>query len=254
MKQNKLLAIFVVLAVVAIVLMAVSNRKVQELAPADLPSRTSTRSTATTSSTSFVVKPTGHPPCLREDEGAGTENKVMADEGILTVLIGKKGTDKIIISFDVPAMTSNADPTDVRKCGVYAIRRFSNPYSTQLWLYGYDGMAEKKISFSETDSTGNVKVDFQYQFSVDETEAYVALVRGYLGRNDHALVVKNLKTMKDVFVLPAAKLFADYPEIEPGDFNQLNLYQNDFHFQLINTNHTAFDVDMSTWKIISVND
>ncbi len=48
-------------------------------------------------------------------------------------------------------------------------------------------------------------------FSIDPTETYISLERSYLDKPDYALVIKNIKTGKDEYVLTLADLLKKYP-------------------------------------------
>jgi hypothetical protein len=100
----------------------------------------------------------------------------------------------------------------LHKCGVYAIKYINwNPQKTvqlpgfkkELWQYGYNETYKRVLVFSEVGNHGDYNIPFYNDdFRVNSNETFMTLERNYLGDANYALVIKDLKTLKDVFVLP----------------------------------------------------
>ncbi len=68
----------------------------------------------------------------------------------------------------------------------------------------------------DTDRVGELKGYkhfFSSDFRISPQEKYLALKKGYLGKDDYAIVVKDLKTKEDVFVLPMTEIKKKNPKI-----------------------------------------
>ncbi len=153
-------------------------------------------------------------------------------------------------------------PIELHKCGAYAIREFNYDFKNfklppgaakELWRYDYGGNGQKILTFINVDNQGIEHSFFGSDFRIDDTETYIALIRSYLGNPDYSLVIKNLKTNEEVFILSLRELVEKY-NIESGDFNLGGWGQNALQFQLSNINNTAFVLEKDTWKILDVFD
>ncbi|MBU4348553.1 hypothetical protein KJ671_03590 [Patescibacteria group bacterium] len=129
----------------------------------------------------------------------------------VVVYIIDENTGKEVTSFKIDNIFKNYHPIELYKCGIYVIRFFNyDPriskqkpeFRAEFWRYYYSGEGIQ-LFFSE---------DFSYDFRVDPTEIYLVLERSYLGNPDYALVIKNLQTKKDVFVLPLKEITDKYPD------------------------------------------
>lgn len=99
-------------------------------------------------------------------------------------------------------------PVELHKCGAYVIREFNYDYKRskpltdfkmEIWRYRYDGSGEKLME--------------AYDFRIDPSEKYIVLEESYLGKEDYALVIKDLNTKEDVFILPTQSIVKQYPTI-----------------------------------------
>lgn len=208
---------------------------------------------------------TTHQPCLKDNEVASYEiNKRENEVSLATIFIKNKQTDEKVFSFQIELpIPDHYHPIELHRCGVYATRDFNYNFSTrkslpgyrmELWKYNYDGNGEKLILLDE-DMIGDLKGYKHYfstDFRVDSAESYVFLVRSYLGQPDYALVVKNLKTREDVFVLTLDEILEQYPNIQPGSFG-LGIFtpDNKYHWGdiYIGAYETVYyRIEMGTWK------
>lgn len=169
-----------------------------------------------------------HGECLEDDEVA--DYIIDKKEKSAHVLV-KKTTNIKTTSIKVDGIIpTHYHLIELHKCGVYFIheinydvnkRRSTPGYKNELFIRSYNGASRAIMTFSETDQFGNYKLFHDDDFRIDPKEKYLALTTGYLGSPDFALVIKNLKTLKDVFTLPFADILAKNPSLE-GDiaFNE----------------------------------
>jgi len=122
------------------------------------------------------------------------------------VFIKEKDTNKQIFKFRI----SNIVPDhyysyEAHRCGIYMVREFNYDYKREkplpgfkmeVWRYSYDGVGKKIVEEND--------------FRIDPTESYIVLIKSYLGKPDYALVIKDLKTQEDVFVLKYSDLINKY--------------------------------------------
>ncbi len=185
-----------------------------------------------------------HFPCLADDEWAtvlpsywdmasdfkpgGTVNVYVVkkgeivSDGVLEEEIERQIKEKNRFNFPIPNVAGGGSPPDILKCGVYIVRKFSEP-GYELWRYDYTGKGTKFIILSAFDEKGNpiggTENFYSSDAKVDPTETYVALVRNWVGDSqNHALVIKNLKTMKDEYVITLKELVEKFPDAG-GSFN-----------------------------------
>lgn len=155
--------------------------------------------------------------CLNKNEQANFTIKRLGkypspeyDKGFIEVVIKDINTDKEVtkLKIDNIISPSHYHPIEVHKCGIYVIRVFNydpektkqdSGYKDELWKYDYTGKGEGFILLAEKPK--EFISYFSPDFRVDSTESYIVLEKGYLGKNDYALIIKDLKTKDDVFVL-----------------------------------------------------
>ena len=165
--------------------------------------------------------------CLKEDEEAeyplekGSRKKLGIPQYPLTVFVKDKDTGKEIFNFQIDNIRDNMHPVELHKCGVYVIKVFNyNPkkakhelgYKAELWKYDYAGNEKSIILLAEKPK--EFISYYSSDFRVDPLERYVVLERGYMGKDNYALVIKDLKTKEDVFTLTAKDLFKQNPELK----------------------------------------
>ncbi len=77
----------------------------------------------------------------------------------------------------------------------------------------------KKLVLLDTDSVGGMrgyKNFFSSDFRVSPDEKYVFLIKSYLGKDDYALVIKDLDTKEDVYELKLKDILEKHPDVMPG--------------------------------------
>ncbi|MDO8603933.1 MAG: hypothetical protein Q7K40_00770 [bacterium] len=171
--------------------------------------------------------------CLHENLIAVFENDKSDYVGKVKVIIRDKQYNKIISSFDIDDVAKrNYHPVEIHECGVYALKSFNYDYkssktlsgfSRELWFYDYSGNGKLLVVFSGESASGVpdaggipgrlYSFNYSYDFRVSPQETHVILLRGYLESSDYALIVKDLETLKDVFVLPIADIERENPDI-----------------------------------------
>jgi len=179
--------------------------------------------------------------CLKENEEASYEIKEKKrslgdSEAVATIFIKDKNMNIIKRSFKIDNVWRVADPIEIHKCGVYVIRLFNyDPnktkqdigYRDEIWRYNYGGSGTSFILLSE-----KPKEFVSYYspiFRVSPDEKYIVLEKGYLGQEDYSLVIKDLKTKENVFVLSANSISKKYPNIV-GVFDLLNWSDDNRYF------------------------
>lgn len=158
--------------------------------------------------------------CLADDEVASYEiKKNPTGGGIAEIFVKDKNGSQKRNSFNIEISSSeHYHPIEIHKCGAYAVRTFGYDYEKktpmenyrrELWMYRYNGEGKSLISDFSKWSYENILGDFR----VDPTETYVILERSYLGEEDYALIIKDLKTKEDAFVLPFQEIIDKYPDL-----------------------------------------
>ena len=162
--------------------------------------------------------------CLGEDEVAEYKlEKVQEFIGRATITTHDSKTQGRQFSVQ-DVMLHTYHPVEVRQCGVYVIREFnydfkrSEPlpgFRVELWRYEYPGRGERLLDLAgyAPEARGAAVVSYSYDFRIDSQERYLVLARGYLGSPDFAIVIKDLKTLEDVFVFPIAEVAKKNPDI-----------------------------------------
>jgi len=173
------------------------------------------------------------PKCLADEEEASYQiikKKTDGGEGVAVVEIKNKKTSEKLHSFEINVLqTQHYHPIELHHCYVYATRDFNydwdahkplQNYSTEIWRYDYLGRG-MSVVLLDKDALGGMK-EYQHFFSndfrIDPQEQYIALERSYLGTDDYALVIKDLDTKEDAFVLTLKMLSEKYPDIQLGSF------------------------------------
>ena len=88
-------------------------------------------------------------------------------------------------------------------------------FSFHIWRFPlfYNGTGKSLIltSENETGEKGKRKSHYGRMFSIDPSENYISLERNSIDKPDYALVIKNIKTGKDEYLLTLADLLKKYP-------------------------------------------
>ncbi len=174
-----------------------------------------------------------HSPCLADDEFADYPidekyaKEIKTPKIPLIIFIRDSITDKEKFSFQINDIESRGPRPQLRKCGVYLVRRFNydpqktkqDPgYKEEIWRYRYDGTGESIFLLAEKDMSGVFKAEFAGIFQVDPNEKYLVLEKKYLGHEDYALILKDIDTLEDLFVLKLRDILAKNSEIVSGSF------------------------------------
>ncbi|MBI4837115.1 MAG: hypothetical protein HY813_01760 [Candidatus Portnoybacteria bacterium] len=143
----------------------------------------------------------------------------------VVIYVRDKDTNEEKFHFQIDNVRENYYPLEIHKCGVYVIREFNyDPqkvkqgltegpgYKSEFWKYSYDGKGESLLLFHEITNQDEYKSYFSTDFRVDPREIYVALVRSYSGVSDYALVIRDLNTKTNAFVLLRQALSEKYPK------------------------------------------
>ena len=152
----------------------------------------------------------GHSPCLADNEWVDYKiEERMNSSSNATVFIKEKNTNKQIFEFQIENIVPNHyHPYEAYKCGIYLVREFNYDYQKgkplsdfrmEVWRYHYDGNGKKLVEEDD--------------FRIDPSETYLVLKQGYLGSSDYALVIKDLETKEDVFVLSLKDITNQYPSL-----------------------------------------
>lgn len=197
--------------------------------------------------------------CLGDNEKIDYKiEKNLEGGGTVKIFISDKKTGQELFGFQVKISDpDHYHPIELHKCGAYAIRTFGydynkkiplDEYRRELWTYNYQGVGRKVISDSARLSTENTLGDFR----IDPNESYLVLERGYFGSPDYATIIKNLKTLKDVFMLPMSEIEKKNPDVV-GDM-QFENWSRDGRYFWIDTSYGAntlgfIRIDSQDWDV-----
>ncbi|OHA46769.1 MAG: hypothetical protein A3A80_02850 [Candidatus Terrybacteria bacterium RIFCSPLOWO2_01_FULL_44_24] len=153
-----------------------------------------------------------HGPCLEKDEYADypfwPETHVPKETPVV-VSVRSKTTNEARMNFSIPDVEPRiGEPPEIRPCAVYAMRFFnydpkkifqSDGYKVELWKYDYSVASASVLLMGEVRPNLD-KAYYNYTFRVGPAEEYLAVIRGYLGSSDYALVLLSLKAGIDTTV------------------------------------------------------
>lgn len=199
--------------------------------------------------------------CLNENEEISYKIEEKESPLADVIVFTDKDTKKRSFFFKIENIFKNYHPIELHSCGIYVIRFFNyDPNKTkqdpgfkvELWKYVHDGQGLNILLLSEKMADGTLKGDYSYDFRIDPLEEYLILEKSYLGKDDYSLVIKNLETKEDIFVLLAKEIFKQYPNII-GDFDMLE-WTKDGRYFWGNVSDGAyvngyFRIDTSSWKV-----
>ena len=180
--------------------------------------------------------------CLKDNEVASYEIKKKKNEVSKAIIfIKEKQTGNEINNFEIELLSpDHYHSVELHKCGVYAAKSFNYDYITHkslpgykagIWKYNYYGNGEE-IVITDEDSLGNLggyKHFFSIDFRVSPDEQYVVLVKGYLGSKEYSLVIKDLNTKEDIFILKLSDIMEKYPDVA-GSFGMIEWKENGRYF------------------------
>lgn len=209
-------------------------------------------------------------PCLANNEYAeyplkNENNPRITTPATSTVVVSARDakTGEETGTFQILGVPANYYPIEIHRCGIYAIREFNlteklrratPEYRNELWKYFYNGSGTQILTFSETDAGGKYTSFFNDDFRIDFQERYIALVRGYLGQSDYALIIKDLKTLDDVLVFPFSELEKRNAELIGDITLEGGMWTPDGRYFWADTHYGAttlgfIRVDTATWKV-----
>ncbi len=209
-----------------------------------------------------------HLPCLSDDEYADylrVRIGSFVPSAPLTVLIKDKNTENEKIRFNISDVRpSEAWPLNnhMFKCGFYVVRGFNfnlenlktlPDFRKEIWKYQYNGNGDNILTLSYKDENGLDRFLYSDDFRIDETETNIALIKGWYGEpEEHALVIKDLETMEDKYVVTLKELMDRYPNVEPATISLEGWGNNFFQFSFLNSAHTFFTLDINKKEIIEL--
>lgn len=119
--------------------------------------------------------------------------------------------------FVIENVSTNVHAIHISNCAVYVLKEFSlgsdvhkNKY--ELWRYSYEGAGSNILTFYD----GDEKKGFAYSLlsQVDFQEKYLALLKGFVGDTTYQVVIKDLDTLEDRYVIDLKNdLFTKYPQV-----------------------------------------
>ncbi|MDP3015274.1 MAG: hypothetical protein Q8N28_02595 [bacterium] len=158
--------------------------------------------------------------CLGENEVADYKNDKSDFVGKIIIEIKSKKSSEIISSFEIDDVMLRNYAAEIHKCGIYALRSFNDDYkqskalpgfSKELWVYNYKGEGNKIINLAGEDKSGKPQVYYSYDFRIDLSEKNLILIKNYLGKDDYALVIKDINTKNDVLTVKPSDVVKKYP-------------------------------------------
>lgn len=191
--------------------------------------------------------------CLQE--GEIFEYKIKKEgmkNGTLNIFIKDGKSQEIKSKITIDDIRTSAYPVELRKCGAYYVKLFNydsinaekeKGYRSELTVHDYGNNEKKLIVLSET------KEEYQSYYSpsfrTDETEKYLALIKGWYGEpEEHAVVIKDLETLEDVHIITLSELMQEY-EIGLGTLDLSFWYKQDFKFTILDGGETFFHLDVT---------
>jgi len=160
--------------------------------------------------------------CLKDDEIAKYEIKEKGSyygDAVITITKKDNNEKRTILIKDT---RTSYHPVEIHHCGTYLIREFGVDYKKSeflegfnwtLWKYDYRGESIKLLTFAEKIDNNEPKIYYSTDFRVSTPEHHIALIKGYGGSPDYSVVIKDLKTLGDAFVLPVADILKQNPEV-----------------------------------------
>jgi hypothetical protein len=137
----------------------------------------------------------------------------------VVVSIKNSISDEIRYSFTINNFVQSS--LAVHKCGIYVLRDFdreSPNYREELWKYDYNGKGNNLFLLFAF--LNNQPQGILYNgFIISLDEKYLVLEKSYLGKDDYALVIKDLETNEDLFVFKLKDILAQNKEILPGSIS-----------------------------------
>ncbi len=168
----------------------------------------------------------------------------------IIIYITDKNIGKEISSFRIDNIFKTSTSIELHRCGIYVIKFFNydpkiskqkSEFNVEFWKYYYNGKGTKLL----------LSEDFSYDFRIDPEEKYIVLEKGYLSKDDYALIIKDLNTKEDIFTFSAASIFKQYPNVV-GNFNMQEWTKDSRYFwgDIFDGAYVNgyFRIDTQNWK------
>lgn len=206
--------------------------------------------------------------CLSNDEFADYlidekyNPRIRVPKVPLIISVKDKKTLQEKFNFQIENIEPRGPRPLIRKCGVYVIRRFNyDPqkteqapgYREEIWRYRYNGFGEAIFLLAEKDEKGIFKAEFGGDFQIDPNENYLVLTKWYVGHKDYALLIKNINTLEDLFLLKLKDIVEKNKDILPGSFGFGNWLEDgkylcgDIFYGALSTAYGC--IKMGVWEI-----
>lgn len=210
-----------------------------------------------------VMRSNVHDECLRENEKADYSidesyaKELKYPKFPLSINIKDKNTNEVKFNFKIDKVSKAANALEVYNCSIYVIRVFNfddakglplSNYITELWRYDYNGEGTRLLTLFKKNGDPE---NYSQGFRVSPDEKYIVLERGYLGKENYALVIKDLETKEDVFTLLASSISTKHPNVV-GVFDMLK-WSDDSRYFWGSISDGAyvngyFRIDTQNWK------
>lgn len=205
--------------------------------------------------------------CLKKNQQAdfkierlGKYPSVEYNMGSAEIIIKDNGNEILKFRIDNIVNPSHYHPLEIHKCNVYVMKGFNFDYtkskalpgfSVELWKYQYNGSGERIFELAGEDDRGKAEIYYSNDFRIPTDEKYLVLEKGYLGKDDYALVIKDLNTTQDVFEFSTKSVAQQYPD-RVGSFGMLE-WTNDSRYFWGDIFDGAYDlayfrIDVQNWK------
>lgn len=136
----------------------------------------------------------------------------------VTVFIREKESNRVKWSFVINNIVQI--PPKIFKCSIYITRKLdtnsSGSFRDELWQYDYSGNGIRVFTLAVFKNKKTESTTYSQVFNIDPQEKYLTLERSYLGRSDYGLVIKDLKTLNDLFILTHEKIREMDPSVSLG--------------------------------------
>lgn len=152
--------------------------------------------------------------CLEKNRTVAVRLEKNNDGSGVAIISLMRGTEnENVFKIDNIVSATHYHPIESQRCNLFAIRNRNDKFGVELWSYDYQGDGTKLLDLAGTDSSGKSVVYYQYDFRVSPDENYLSLIRGYLGRDDYAIVIKSFPSLDDAFILPITEIEKRNPEL-----------------------------------------
>lgn len=179
----------------------------------------------------------------------------------LTIFINDKLTENEPFSFRIDNVYKTVPRAELLNCNIYAIKFLNYDqekikqepgFKVEIWKYKYNGEGAPFFTLSEKSGNNFNEGDYSYIFRIDPNEKYLVLEKSYLGKDDYSLVIKDINTKEDLFILFAKDISKQHSNMI-GSIG-LNQWTKDGRYFWGNIFEGAyvngfFRIDVQTWKV-----